>query len=254
MVRGAAATILILHISAGGIAILSGAAALLFRKGSHRHRIAGNVFFVSMLTLSAIGACVAPFLPDRGSAVAGAFAFYLVATAWVTVRRPEGGIGVFELGALLIALGIAAAGASLGWEGANSPRGLIDAQGQTYETGYAFAVLATLAAVGDLKVILRRGIVGAQRIARHLWRMCFALFIAAGSFFLGQQQVFPASVRGSPLLFVPVLAVLALMIFWLCRVRFTSAYKKSGSASGIAGAQTFSALSDPASASTESGL
>jgi len=84
--------------------------------------------------------------------------------------------------------------------------------------------------------------------------MCFALFIAAGSFFLGQQQVFPVSVRGSPLLLVPVLAVLALMLFWLCRVRFTSAYKKSGSTSGIAGAQTFSALSDPASASTESDL
>jgi hypothetical protein len=239
LVRGAAATILVLHISAGGIAILSGAAALLFRKGSHRHRMAGNVFFVSMLTLSAIGACVAPFLPDRGSAVAGAFAFYLAATAWVTVRRPEGRIGVFEWGALLCALGIAVAGASLGWQGANSPRGLIDAQGQTHETAYAFAFLATLAAAGDLRLILRRGIVGAQRIARHLWRMCFALFIAAGSFFLGQQQVFPASVRGSPLLFVPVLAVLALMIFWLCRVRFTRVYKKPERTSNIGGAPTF---------------
>jgi hypothetical protein len=164
LLRGAAATILILHISAGGIAILSGAAALLFRKGSHRYRMAGNVFF----------------------------------------------------------------------EGANSPRGLIDAKGQTYETAYAFAVVATPAAAGDLRLILRRGIVGAQRIARHLWRMCFALLIAAGSFFLGQQQVFPASVRGSPLLLVPVLAVLALMIFWLCRVRFASAYKKSQSMSDIA--------------------
>jgi hypothetical protein len=64
--------------------------------------------------------------------------------------------------------------------------------------------------------------------------MCFALFIAAGSFFLGQQQVFPASVRGSPLLFVPVLAVLALMIFWVCRVRFTSAYANSQRMSDIA--------------------
>jgi len=61
LVRGAATTILILHISGGGLAILSGAAALLFRKCSRRHRLAGNVFFVSMLTLSAIGACVAPF-------------------------------------------------------------------------------------------------------------------------------------------------------------------------------------------------
>jgi hypothetical protein len=250
LVRGAATTILILHISAGGIAILSGAAALLFRKGSRRHRLAGNVFFVSMLTLSAIGACVAPFLPDRGSAVAGAFAFYLVATAWVTVRRLEGRIGVFEWGALLCALAIAVAGASLGWQGANSPKGLIDPKGQTYETAYLFAVLAALGAAGDLKVILRRGLRGAQRIARHLWRMCFALFIAAGSFFLGQQQVFPTSVRGSPFLFVPVVAVLAVMIFWLARIRFASAYK-SVRISSIASGRTLTALRERASASRE---
>ena len=32
--------------------------------------------------------------------------------------------------------------------------------------------------------------------------MCFAFFIATGSFFLGQQDVLPAAVRGSPILFV----------------------------------------------------
>ena len=48
LVRGAAALILIVHISGAGIGLLSGAAALLFRKGGRLHRIAGNVFFVSM--------------------------------------------------------------------------------------------------------------------------------------------------------------------------------------------------------------
>jgi hypothetical protein len=71
------------------------------------------------------------------------------------------------------------------------------------------------------KLILRGGISGAQRITRHLWRMCVALFIAAASLFLGQPNVFPASVRGSFILFVPEVAVLGLMIFWLIRVRFT---------------------------------
>ena len=70
------------------------------------------------------------------------------------------------------------------------------------------------------------GISGRQRIARHLWRMCFGWFIATGSFFLGQQQVFPARLRGSPALLVPALLPLALLIFWMIRVRFTSAYKK----------------------------
>jgi hypothetical protein len=55
------------------------------------------------------------------------------------------------------------------------------------------------------------------------WRMCFAFFIATGSFFLGQQDVLPQSVRGSPLLFVPAFAPFAVMLFWLVRLRFPKA-------------------------------
>ena len=39
---------------------------------------------------------------------------------------------------------------------------------------------------------------GAPRIARHLWRLCTALTVATGSFFLGQQQMLPKSWHGSP--------------------------------------------------------
>jgi hypothetical protein len=67
-------------------------------------------------------------------------------------------------------------------------------------------------------------------------------------------EVFPVSLRGSPVLFVPVLAVLALMIFWLCRVRFRRVYKKFERMSDIAGAQTVTALSEQVSASPELGL
>jgi hypothetical protein len=81
------------------------------------------------------------------------------------------------------------------------------------------------AGLGDLRMFVR-GISGRRRIARHLWRMCFGWFIATGSFFLGQQQVFPAWLRGSPVLLVPALLPLGLLIFWLVRVRFTNAYKR----------------------------
>jgi hypothetical protein len=82
-----------------------------------------------------------------------------------------------------------------------------------------------LAGLGDLRMLVR-GISGRRRIARHLWRMCFGWFIATGSFFLGQQQVFPAWLRGSPALLVPALLPLALLVFWMIRIRFTGAYKK----------------------------
>jgi len=60
---------------------------------------------------------------------------------------------------------------------------------------------------------------GASRIARHLWRMSTALLIAAFSFFLGQAKVIPKPIRIYPLLMVPPLIVLAVMLYWLWRVR-----------------------------------
>jgi hypothetical protein len=45
-----------------------------------------------------------------------------------------------------------------------------------------------LAGAGDVRMLVRGGVFGAKRIARHLWRMCFGLFIAAGSFFLGPSN------------------------------------------------------------------
>lgn len=42
-------------------------------------------------------------------------------------------------------------------------------------------------------MIMRGGVFGVQRIARHPWRMSFGPFVASGSSLRGQQQVFPAS-------------------------------------------------------------
>ena len=149
--------------------------------------------------------------------------FCAAVMAWVTIRRKDGTIGHFERGALLFALAIVAAGLAFGVRAASSPTGSLD--GEPFQAAFVFAAVAALAAAGDLRLILRGGIFGAQRITRHLWRMCVALFIAAASLFLGQPNVFPESVRGSFILFVPEIAILGLLIFWLIRVRFTNGFK-----------------------------
>jgi hypothetical protein len=111
----------------------------------------------------------------------------------------------------------------LGLRAAANPTGLPD--GDTPAIYFVFAGLAAMAAAFDLRMILRGGIAGARRVARHLWRMCFALFVASGSLFLGQPQVFPAPLRGSPLLIGLAVAPLVVMVFWMLKVRFTRAYK-----------------------------
>jgi uncharacterized membrane protein len=223
LVRAVAAAALVLHIGGASVGLASGAVAMVARKGERLHRAAGNVFFVSMLTMSGVAAIVSPMLPDRISAVAGLFTFYLTATAWATVRRRPGEAGFFEVGAMFGGLGVAALFLSLARIAAMRPGGVLE--GQSYEIGVAFGLIALLAAALDLRTVQRGGLSGTPRVARHLWRMCLALFMASGSFFLGQQQVLPEALRGSPILFVPALAPLAAMVFWLVRVRFARAFR-----------------------------
>ena len=78
-----------------------------------------------------------------------------------------------------------------------------------------------LAALGDIRMLLTAEMEWTHRIARHLWRMYFALWIAAAAFFLGQSDEFPEALRIIPLLCTPVLLVLLLMFYWLVRVLFT---------------------------------
>jgi hypothetical protein len=218
-----AAALLLVHIAGGSLALVAGGAALALRKGSRRHALAGTLFVGAMLAMAAIGATVSPLLvtargdPRWFDSLAGCFTLYLVATGWATVRRKAGTTGRFEIAAALYACVAAATAVGLAVEAAGRPTGTLAGYGPE---GYGiFAALFALAAGLDLSVILRGGVIGVPRLARHLWRMCAGLFIAAGSFFFGQQQVMPEWVQGSSWLAVPPFAVLGLMLFWLVKLR-----------------------------------
>jgi hypothetical protein len=150
--------------------------------------------------------------------VIGIFTFYLVATSWAAARRRDGKVGAFERYGFVVGAGCALAMTALAIIAFTSANGRVDSLPAAVHI--PFALVATLAASLDLKTLRRGRLEPAQRIGRHLWRMCTALLIAAFSFFLGQQRVMPEAIQGSPLLFVPPLAVLAAMIFWSMRIRF----------------------------------
>jgi uncharacterized membrane protein len=223
-----------MHVAAGTAALLAGAAALAARKGGPLHMRAGTTFFAAMLVMAPTGALVAALVPERGTAVIGIITTYLVATSWMTARRRDGRTGAFEIGAFLVAAACAAAMAAFGWMASQSPSGLLDSL--PAGAHYPFAVVAALAAGLDLAYIRRGRSSGAQRIRRHLWRMCAALLIAAMSFFLGQQDEFPQAWRGSPMWFAPPVAVFAAMIFWLVRLRFPRAFNRVRSPLSLAAA------------------
>jgi len=218
-----ASPLLVLHIGAAIVGLLSGAAAMSFRKGSRWHGLIGNVFFVSMLCMSGAGAYLAFMKSQTNNVFGGVLTFYLVATAWVTARRRSGKPGVFDFAALLVVLALAASIVTFGIEALTSPTGLKD--GMPAGIYFLLGSVALLAAVGDVRMLVRGGIAGTQRLIRHLWRMSFALFVASASIFLARPHLFPAILRRTyVLVFLGVLPLL-LMIFWLIRVRFTGAFK-----------------------------
>ena len=223
----AANTILPLHIGGGIAGVVSGSVALAVRKGGRLHQQAGTIFLASMLVMAGIGAAVAPFLPQRPSVVAGLLTFYLVVSGWITAKRRPGALGAIEIGNLALVLSVIATTLLFLRSATHAPAQRLD--GEPVGSLYAFLLVGLIAAIGDLKVIWRGGISGGQRLARHLWRMCVALFVAAASFFLGQQKFLPALLRGSPLLFIPTFAPLAVMIFWMLRVRFAKTWRALGS-------------------------
>jgi hypothetical protein len=216
--------ILALHIAGGTLGMLSGFAAMFLRKGSRRHSIAGDVFVISMLIMSACGTFLAVEKSQPGNILGGIFTFYLVATAWLTARRREIETSIFDWIGLLFVLTIAAVEVTLGLQAALSPTGLK----YDYPPGPYFFLgsIAVLSTVGDIRMLIRGGISGTQRLARHLWRMCFALFIAAGSIFLARQQLFPGILRRTGALYVLSFLPLIFLLAWLIRVRLVERNKR----------------------------
>src|ERR1700692_3069538 len=94
--------VLLLHIVAGTLGMLSGFVTVFLRKGSRQHGVAGNVFVISMMSLGATGVYMATLKHQPGNILGGAFTFYLVATAWLTARRRDARTNLFNWGALLV--------------------------------------------------------------------------------------------------------------------------------------------------------
>ncbi len=210
--------ILFFHITGGILAMLAGAAAMLFRKGSERHRLAGNVFVISMLGMATAASYLAFMKHQTGNFLGGLLAIYMVGTAWSAGRRTESAPGVLNWIGFVFALAI---GSLSMLHGIAKIAGRAPVDGAPGGMDIFMGSILLLAAAGDLRMFLR-GITRPARVSRHLWRMCFGWFIATGSFFLGQQQVFPAAIRRTGLLIVPALLPLVLLLFWLVRVRIKS--------------------------------
>src|SRR5688572_3209783 len=199
------AALLIAHIASGVVVLGSGAGAMAFRKGGRLHRMSGDAFVISMIGLGGFGAIIAAIDPERITALIGLFVIYLSVSAWSTARNRAGPPTRLDRVTLAAGAVIAFGMLAFGLQAAASPAGTLDSL--PAPVAFAFASVAAIAVFTDVRVFRIGGVAGPPRLRRHIWRMSTAFFIASASFFLGQQDEFPAAIQG-PVWFIPAFAPL----------------------------------------------
>ena len=218
-------TLLPIHVAAGALALVLGAVALSVRKGGTAHRRSGLLFVYVMLVMGATASILGlRNSPTDGNVMAGIMIAYFVGTALTTVRPASAWTRRINAAALTIAVGLALGAIVGGLKAFNSPH--LSPGGVPFRTigvmSFVLAAVLMLAAAGDAR-IMRSGLPrGGPRLARHLWRMCFALFIAAGSFFSIRERVatiLPEPLTTGPMRALPILLLFGAMFYWLWRVR-----------------------------------
>ena len=226
--QGIVSTILPAHVVAGVLALVFGYVALVAAKGATLHRRSGILFVYAMVTMSLSATVMAFLTASQVNVVAGLLTFYFVVTALFTVRPRFQASHRIDVAAMLFALTVAILAFMTSFE--------VAASGQP-EAGpmFIFGAMGLLAAIGDMRMIRARGIQGRRRIARHLWRMCFAMWVAAGSFFWGPPRRVPEVIRIPALQTLAVLLPVAVMLYWLWRIR---ARKTPRGMAGLAVPQT----------------
>jgi len=203
----------ILHIAAGALALSAAPIALMAKKGARLHRAAGLVFTAAMAVMALSGGVLGFLNHDRTTGLVGFLTFYLIATAWIAAQRKlatarPAALRALAYSAILCAGFIATA--------LYDPKPVLQPI-----VASIFASLAALALGCDVWRLARPTRSEPERLARHLWRMLLALTPAASSFFVGQQKVFPAAIKGWAIWYAPPLLSLAALAFWMAKTRLT---------------------------------
>jgi uncharacterized membrane protein len=217
--------VFVVHILSGVVAMVSGVLALCVRKGGRIHRASGDVFVVSMLVMAISAGILGAVRPGQtiNIFIAG-LTLYLVATAWLTAKRREKLAGAPEIIALVVSLLLCAPFALIDFQivtGVTVFKSAFKIEGPILIALWVFSAIMATAAIGDLRVVLSRGVSGIPRIARDLWRMCFALALTFGSAFTnGFARLLPGPYHVPTVFFLPQLLMLLVLVYWAVRVRF----------------------------------
>lgn len=206
------------HFATGLIGIAAGFIAVSVRKGGAWHRGSGLAFVYAMIATGLTASGIAAY-EGKITNTGGAVIVYFVVTAWTAVK-PLPGVGSsrqLAIAFMVLALSLSALGYAQGFSAWARPGHQIG--GVPAGMMFFMSTILLLGAIGDARMLATGALQGSRRVARHLWRMSWAFFIATGSFFLGQMKVIPQPIRSVPLLLALGVSPLIILLYWMWRVR-----------------------------------
>jgi uncharacterized membrane protein len=200
------------HFVVGVCAVLAGFIAMSAKKGFSAHKIAGNVFVMSMSLLCFSGFYLSYVRDLQFTYLLSALSLYLVATGWVSVKPNTLTIRWFNTVGLAfvilftaVCIGFSIFGTLFDWNFPSSepPYG-----------AYGFiGFCSSLCIASDVKRVKNKEQTKLSGVKRHLIRMSSAMLIAVSIFFLGNNSVLPDVLRNVYFLFSPIVFVILYMLF-----------------------------------------
>ena len=203
------------HVGAGVIALAAGLMALVVRKGSPWHRRSGLLFTVTMIATGVTAAAISAY--EGKSIAGGAFTAYFVFTAFTAVRSLPTVGRKTEIAFMILAFTFSVFTYRDAFTALARPRHSLN--GVPAGMLFFLGTVMLLASVGDFRMIRAGGIEGTRRIARHLWRMCFGLFIASGSFSAQLLKMVPPRFNSLPMVLLLGGGPLVVLLYWMWRIR-----------------------------------
>lgn len=208
--------LLLFHVAAGSLALAVGVFNLLLTpKGRALHVRTGKIFWSAMIAMAASGIVIAALRPDAVFILIGLLSLYLVQTGRNALTRPRGAVDDSSRFWLVVSASCLAAGIGLGVYG-------LATDGEVFGSSYALylgvAFDAAIFVALDWRLISLGSAIGKSRLIDHVWRIVASLFFAMFALFVANTSVLPGWAVGSGLNFVPPLAVLMALGYWVLAV------------------------------------
>ncbi|BBN82505.1 hypothetical protein PA25_24900 [Pseudoalteromonas sp. A25] len=209
-------TVLYVHILFGAIAVIAGYVALFTKKGKARHIQFGNWFVVTMILMAISGVVIAYLMPMIITVFAGLYTMYLVLTGVGVFKLADKRRSYYNIAMMITSLLIGLSSLVCAYWAAQSETGLY--QRVSIEPYIMFGVLPLISAILDIRYMRVQTLTSKMRISRHVWRMCFAMFIAVGSFVGQGLKSAPEAVANFVLVEYADAIILLIMLYWLIKV------------------------------------